>query len=80
MTALAPPLFDGLEEPFEWPQPGTTNTETTTKSDVVKQNSRDRDLARPVRFVITGFPLLFGSRVTAQRDNGGGGTGQRKAG
>src|SRR5215470_9055681 len=71
LTALVPPGgvawrdVEGLEVPFEWLQPVAANTVTATKAGTVNQNSRDRDLARAVRFAITRFPLLFGSRVGA---------------
>jgi hypothetical protein len=39
LTALVPPLFDGLEAPFEWLQAVAANTATATKAGAVSQNS-----------------------------------------
>jgi hypothetical protein len=80
LTALVPPLFDGLELPFEWLHAVAASAATATKAGAVSQNSPDRRLARAVRFAINRFPLLVGSGVAAHRDYGAKSAGQRKTG
>src|ERR1700739_3136947 len=83
LTALVPPGcpgFAGLELLFEWPQAVSINVVTATKAIAVGQHSRDRHLARTVRFAVNRFPLVFGPRLAAHRDYGAKAAGQRKGG
>src|SRR6516165_6779672 len=55
LTALVAAGFAGLELPFEWPHAVADNTVTAAKAIAAEQNSRDRHLARTLRFALNRF-------------------------